>query len=100
MSAHDGSSRDKIAAVIDGLFTDETLVIGESAIVFTARQSAALKSADESLSLAIEALAEGFGQDAVASDIERAISALSELDGLEVSELVVGDIFKKFCVGK
>ena len=100
VSAKDGESTDKIAACVNSLFTDEKIVIGKSPLLFTARQSAAVARALESTELAIEALAQGFGQDAIASDIERAISAISELDGREVSEMVVGDIFKKFCVGK
>jgi tRNA U34 5-carboxymethylaminomethyl modifying GTPase MnmE/TrmE len=36
----------------------------------------------------------------VSSDIERALRAVSETDGREVSEAVTNDIFAKFCVGK
>ena len=100
VSAKDEASRGRIANAVDRLFTDEKIVVGECAVVYTARQSAELARCLESVELAIEALAMGFGQDAVASDVERAISAISELDGREVSEAVVSDIFKKFCVGK
>lgn len=100
VSAKDEKSREIIADAVERLFTDEKIVVGESAIVFTARQSAELKRCLEFVELSVEALASGFGQDAVASDVERAISAISELDGREVSETVVSDIFKKFCVGK
>ena len=100
ISANDDKSREKIKDAVDRLFTDEKIVVGEDAIVFTARQSAELERCLISVELSIEALASGFGQDAVASDVERAISAISELDGREVSETVVSDIFKKFCVGK
>ena len=100
VSAKDEGSRVRIANAVDRLFTDEKIVVGECAVVYTARQSAELARCLESVELAIEALAMGFGQDAVASDVERAISAISELDGREVSETVVSDIFKKFCVGK
>ena len=100
VSAKEEQSRVKIGAAVEKLFTDERIVVGEDAVVFTARQSAELLRCLESVELSIEALASGFGQDAVASDVERAISAISELDGREVSEAVVTDIFKKFCVGK
>jgi tRNA U34 5-carboxymethylaminomethyl modifying GTPase MnmE/TrmE len=39
-------------------------------------------------------------QDAASSDIERALGAISELDGRSVCEEIVSDIFSKFCVGK
>ena len=100
VSAKEEQSRAKIGAAVEKLFTDERIVVGEDAVVFTARQSAELSRCLKAVELSIEALASGFGQDAVASDVERAISAISELDGREVSEAVVSDIFKKFCVGK
>ena len=100
VSAKDEGARARIASEVDRLFTDEKIVVGECAVVYTARQSAELSRCLESVELAIEALAMGFGQDAVASDVERAVFAISELDGREVSEAVVSDIFKKFCVGK
>ena len=100
VSANDEGARGEIAREVDRLFTDEKIVVGEMAVIYTARQSAELMRTLDFVELAIEALALGFGQDAVASDVERAISALSELDGREVSESVVADIFTKFCVGK
>jgi tRNA modification GTPase len=100
VSANETDTRGKIAREVERLFTDERIVVGEDAVVYTARQSAELKRCLEFVELSIEALALGFGQDAVASDVERAISAISELDGREVSDAVVSDIFKKFCVGK
>ena len=38
--------------------------------------------------------------DAAVSDLELALSALSETDGRAVSEDVVSGIFSRFCVGK
>ena len=52
------------------------------------------------LDFAEDSLNVGFSQDAASSDIERALGAISELDGRSVSEEIVSDIFSKFCVGK
>jgi tRNA modification GTPase len=38
--------------------------------------------------------------DAVLSDVEAALAALGELNGLQVSEDVTSRIFQRFCVGK
>ncbi len=84
----------------DALFTDGDISIGHDAVVSSARQSASLISAKEFLDTATDALNIGISQDAVSSDIERALGALSEVDGREVSESIVADIFNKFCVGK
>ena len=85
---------------IEQLFTDERIKLGEDAVLFSARQYAALKSAGAYLSTAIDALRAGCATDAAAGDLELALGALSESDGRAVSEDVVAHIFGKFCVGK
>lgn len=85
---------------VSRLFTDEKITIGEDAVISSARQNAALVKALSFLDTAAEALRIGLPQDAVSSDVELALGAIGELDGREVSEEVVGDIFSKFCVGK
>ena len=90
----------ELSSVCNGLFTDERLVIGEDAVISSARQHAALVRARDFIRLAKDNLAAGFSQDAVSTDVERALGAISELDGRAVSEEIVSDIFSKFCVGK
>ena len=89
-----------LSALVDKLFCDERLVIGQDAVISSARQHAALTRCIDFLSAAAEAMELGFSQDAASSDIERALGAISELDGRAVSEEIVSDIFSKFCVGK
>ena len=89
-----------LSKIVDSLFTDEKIKTGEDALLSSARQHATLTKAADFISLAIESLRLGFSQDAISSDVERALGAISELDGREVSEEVVSDIFSKFCVGK
>ena len=86
--------------MIDRLFTDETLVIGEDAILSSARQVGALMRVRDILDEAIGAYEIGLSADLAASDVERAIGALGEVDGKQVSDEIVADIFSKFCVGK
>ena len=85
---------------INRLFTDERIRCGETAIISTARQNAILTSALELVSSAIAGLSAGATADMVSSDVERALRAVLEADGREVSEAVTNDIFSKFCVGK
>ena len=82
------------------MFTDEKIVVGHDAVISSARQHATLTKCLDHLRAAIESLEYGFAQDAVSGDVERAIGAISELDGRAVSEEIVSDIFSKFCVGK
>ena len=95
-----GENFEALCEIVDSLFTDEKIVVGEDAVLFSARQRAALCRGLEFVELAIGGLEAGFTQDAVSSDIELALGAVSELDGRAVSEEIVSDIFSKFCVGK
>ncbi len=89
-----------LTETVNSLFCDEKITIGEDAVVSSARQHAALVRAAEFLSTASDAIKCGLPEDAVSSDVELALGAISELDGRSVSEEIVADIFAKFCVGK
>ena len=94
------SSKDVLKSVVEKLFYDEQLTLGEDAIVSSARQYSTLVAAKEHIELAISALSAGYPFDIASSDIEACAAALSELDGRAVSEDVVSGIFSHFCVGK
>ncbi|HBG55168.1 MAG TPA: tRNA uridine-5-carboxymethylaminomethyl(34) synthesis GTPase MnmE, partial [Ruminococcaceae bacterium] len=64
------------------------------------RQRDAARRADESLGEALEALRAGMTFDAVTISVEDAVSALLELTGEKVTEEVVDNVFRRFCVGK
>ncbi len=98
--ANESEAITKLTAVVNRLFTDELIVIGETAVVSSARQHSALSRCLDLVRAAIDNLEAGFSQDAVSTDVERALGAISELDGRAVSEEIVSDIFLKFCVGK
>ncbi len=91
---------DALRELVEELFTDGTLVIGEQPILSSARAHASLMRARDCVNCAIEAYASGFPADAASSDLELAIGALGEIDGRSVSEEIVADIFSQFCVGK
>lgn len=89
-----------ISGAVDALFTDESITVNDTAIVSSARHNASLGRTLEFVNAAISAIDSGVYADAAASEIERALGAISEIDGREVSEAVLADIFSKFCVGK
>lgn len=89
-----------LCALVDRMFTDGEIRLGEDAVLFSARSHAALLLGLERLSAAEEALGTGFALDAALSELEGALSALAETDGKSVGEDVVAGIFSKFCVGK
>ncbi len=68
-------------------------------IIVSARQYAAIQKAYENVTDALEAL-DGFTQDIAGECMERAISALGEIDGRTATQEIVNEIFSHFCVGK
>ena len=94
------SAGEKLGEIVNSLFIDERIVIGDGAVISSARQNASLTRAVEAMDMALSNLKAGFPQDLVSGDIEIALEAISELDGRAVSEEIVADIFSKFCVGK
>jgi len=90
----------RLKGAVEALFTDEKINTGEDAIISSARQNAALMRAGEFVDAAISAYRSGVYQDAAASEVERALGAIAELDGRAVAEEIVSDVFAKFCVGK
>ncbi|MBQ8836165.1 MAG: tRNA uridine-5-carboxymethylaminomethyl(34) synthesis GTPase MnmE [Clostridia bacterium] len=99
MSAKCGDGIDLLKKAVEDLFIDEKINTSSDAMVTNARQFASL---DEAINLIADAVstAKGIGADLAASDLERAVATLSELDGKAVSENVVAEIFSRFCVGK
>ena len=89
-----------LCELVEKLFLSERITPGDRAILSGARQAAAVRRAAECVQSAQAAFAAGFAHDVAASDIERALSALGEISGREVSEQIVADIFSHFCVGK
>ena len=89
-----------LMSYIDETFTDGSITVGEDAILSSARQASAVTAAADHIRTATQALRAGCELDAAVSDLELALSALSETDGRAVSEDVVSGIFSRFCVGK
>lgn len=85
---------------VEALFTDGSLDLSSDAVVANARQYAAIVRAVECLDRAISAIDEGLMADLYCLDAEGALSAFGELDGREVGESIVAEIFSHFCVGK
>lgn len=100
LSAQSGEGLDALIREVESRFVDGSLDLRNDAIVANARQQAAVVAAVEALERTLEALEVGLAIDLCCVDLTAAMSALSELDGREVNERVVDEIFKNFCVGK
>jgi tRNA modification GTPase len=100
LSAAEGKGLESLADCVEGLFVDGCLDTREGAILTNARQHAAVLASLESVRRAIAALETGAPIDMCCIDVEEAMSSLAEVDGREISEDIVSEIFSHFCVGK
>ncbi len=99
-SSKSGQGMETLIAVVEDAFIDGDLDTGASAIVFSARQFAALSGCVTALDRALDALSLGLPYDLCAEDLRDALASLGELSGHSVREEVISEIFHKFCVGK
>lgn len=100
VSTVSGEGFSELADIVDSLFIDGEIDIKTDAVVADARQHASLVRAAESLRGALDGIAAGLSLDVCCVDVEEAMMALGELDGREIGEEIVAEIFSKFCVGK
>lgn len=100
VSAKDGEGFSELALLIDRLFIDGDIDVSRDAVVTGARQFASLGISDEALTSALSDLRADIPLDLCCVAIESALSALGEVDGRELGEEIVSEIFSHFCVGK
>lgn len=99
-SAKTGEGMAVLSERVGTLFVDEKIRLREDAIVANARQMAAVSRAREAVDRARESLQGGVPVDLCCVDLEYAMRELGQIDGREVDEDVVDQIFHHFCVGK
>lgn len=100
ISALSGAGMDGLSNLVSSLFREGDIDLRHDAVVTGARQYSSILRGIEGLENSLSALCAGLPFDLCSSDIELAMSALSELDGRQVDEDIVSEIFSHFCVGK
>ncbi len=100
VSSVTGEGFDALAAAAESAFIDAELRMGEEAVVFSARQAAALRACADALKTAASNVAGELPYDLCADDLRAALSPLAALCGREATEDVLTEIFSRFCVGK
>lgn len=99
MSAKEGSGLEDLQAAVTELFYQGN-VTPELGILANARQAACAETALEMVTAAMQALQEGELLDAVTVLLDEAAQSLMTLTGERVTEAVVDEVFRHFCVGK
>ena len=100
VSSVTGEGFDALREAVERVFIDRDLRMGEEAVVFSARQAAALREAAACLATAVSNLDGGLPYDICADDVRAAMGELGSLCGREMGEDVLTEIFSRFCVGK
>jgi tRNA modification GTPase len=100
MSALTGEGFEKLCCAIESAFIDERINLSTDAIIANSRQYATLVRAREHIAAALESFEAGYSEDVCCVDIEMAMADLGELDGKQVGDDIVAEIFSHFCVGK
>ena len=98
--ARTGEGFDLLGSTVDGLFLDGSIDIDNDAVVTGARQYSSLILACESLETSLAELRAGTPLDLCCIGIETAMREIGLVDGREIGEEIVAEIFSKFCVGK
>ncbi len=100
LSAVTGEGLEELTAAVTALYSEGGIQRDMGETVVNARQHGAIVKAARAVERALDALRAGYTQDVAGFDIEEAIAALGELEGRQVSEDIVNEIFSRFCVGK
>ena len=98
--AQNGEGFEELAAAVDGLFIDGSIDMDNDAVVTGARQYSSLLLANEALNASLTELRSGTPLDLCCIGIETAMREIGFVDGREIGEEIVSEIFSKFCVGK
>ena len=98
--ANTGEGFFELGKTVESLFIDGSIDVDNDAIVAGARQHASLVLAYEALTASVDELCAGTSLDLCCMGIETAMSHIGFVDGREIGEEIVSEIFSKFCVGK
>lgn len=90
----------EIVKTVEDTFTDPEIELGRDAVIANARQAAEASAALDGVDDALKALDDGMPVDIVSCELEAALSALMRLEGRDVTDSIIHEIFSKFCVGK
>ena len=100
LSSVTGEGFEALTHAVETAFIDRDLRMGEEAVVFSARQAAALRETTACLVAALENLDAGLPYDICVGDVRAAMGELGMLCGRELRQEVLDEIFSRFCVGK
>ncbi len=100
ISAKTGEGIDELSKKVKEMYDWGEVGMNDAPIVTNMRHVAALSKAEEALGNVVSGAESNIPSDILSIDLNDAIDALGEITGATVSEDIVSEIFKNFCVGK
>ena len=100
ISALNKKGIDEIYKQISEMFNFGEIVIDESTVITSQRQKEAIENALKNTIKCIETIANKMPIDIVAIHLTENLKELGKITGETVSEEIIKEIFKKFCLGK
>lgn len=99
ISANDPGSLKKLNDVVEKTLDLDRLDMS-AGFIANERQRKCAEEAEKALQQAIDGIQIGVTLDATGVMLEKALDSLMQLSGKSVSETVIDEVFKRFCVGK
>jgi tRNA modification GTPase len=100
VSAKKGIGVQELENTIHHLFMSGNININSDVMITNVRHKDSLVRAKKSISECIEAIDNGMPLDMIFIDLSNAIESLGEIIGFTVSEEIIDQIFREFCLGK
>ena len=100
LSALTGAGLPELEARIRHWALSDERPLLEDALLTNLRQEGAARRAHEAVQGALQALAQGLGEELLAVDLERVLLALGDIVGATTPDDLLNRIFAEFCIGK
>lgn len=97
LSAKTGQGLDELRQI---LVSSAGIAAATGTLVTNARHAQALRATSEALSRVSSGLDSGLPSDLLAEDLRSALESLGAITGAITNDEVLGEVFKRFCIGK
>ena len=100
ISIKTGSGLENLENIIKEMFFTGEISFNSDVLITNMRHKESLIKANDNIKESIQAIEAGIPIDMVSIDINNAVENLGEIIGLTVSEEIIHQIFREFCLGK
>jgi tRNA modification GTPase len=100
VSALTGEGIEELKDVIAEICLGQKDLIPGNTLIPSLRQKRLLEEAADALERGLDALHQGLGDDILANEFTEALEALKKIIGKSCDDLIIEEIFSRFCIGK